>query len=130
MQLVEVQTWFSARPLISALVFTLLAAAPFVQPDRGNPIVREFRSSAGESTRLSQAAPRLTSYGSHHPSPDVEDPLGLRDYLFRVGIDISRDPYRRPRSAAVSSRCDAFPGCGTPSLWLDARAGRAIAERA
>src|SRR6266404_4747128 len=64
-------------------------------------------------------------YGSYNPSPEVEDTSGLRDYLFCVGIHISRNSRRRPRSSTVSSRGDAFLRCGARSLLLDDRAGRA-----
>src|SRR6266481_827851 len=70
------------------------------------------------------------SYGRIYTSPDVEDPGGIRDYLFRVGFNISRYSYWRPRGPAVTSGGHALPGCGTHSLWLDDRQGRALAEPA
>src|SRR5271168_1546977 len=60
----------------------------------------------------------------------MEDSVGLRDYLFCVGIHISRDSRWRPRSSAVPSRGDAVFDCWPRSLWLDDRAGRALTESA
>src|SRR3989442_754432 len=68
--------------------------------------------------------------GNQDPSPDVEDSVGFRDYLFCVGIHISRYSRWRARSSAVPSRGDAVLDCGIRSLWLDDRAGRALTERA
>src|ERR1700730_10559574 len=69
-------------------------------------------------------------YGSHHTAPDVEDPVGFRDYLFGVGNHISRNSCGRPRSSAVPPGGDALSGCRTGSLWLDDRAWRALTDRA
>src|SRR5260370_26805348 len=41
-------------------------------------------------------------YGSPKPAHNVEDPVGFRDYLFCVGIHLSCNSRRRPRSSAVS----------------------------
>src|SRR5260370_27837451 len=58
----------------------------------------------------------------------MEDLAGFRDYLFCVGIHISRNSCWRPRSSAAHSSGDAFPGCGTRSLRLDDRARRTLTE--
>src|SRR5712692_11441007 len=68
--------------------------------------------------------------GRQNPSLKVEDPVGFRDYLFCVGIHISRNSCWRPRSSAVPSGGDAFLSCRTCSLWLDDRARRALTDRA
>src|SRR5437899_2299570 len=69
-------------------------------------------------------------YGSSSTARNVEDSVGFRDYLFRVGIHISRHSSRRSRSSAISSGGDAFLDCGARSLWLDDCSWRALAQRA
>ncbi len=69
-------------------------------------------------------------HGSQHRSPDVEDSVGFRNYLFCVGIHISGNSRWRARSSAIDSGGDALLGSGNRSIWLDDGEGRALTERA
>ena len=67
-------------------------------------------------------------HGVHEHPSGVEDPAGLLDHLFCLGIHVPCHPRGRPRSAAPASRGAAIP-CGRHrSLWLDNDARRASAE--
>src|SRR5688572_32963071 len=67
-------------------------------------------------------------YGREKP-PNLEDRVSLRDYLFGLGIHVSRNSDRRPRSTAVPSRGDPISGCRTRPLWLDACKRRTLTGR-
>src|SRR5580704_8879040 len=67
-------------------------------------------------------------HGSDQPSSGVEEPVGLRDCLFCVGIYISRHSRWRSRGSTVSFGGNALFGCGARAVWLDARARRAFAK--
>src|SRR5271168_1960076 len=43
---------------------------------------------------------KMEQYGRPQPSPDVEDAISLRDYLFRVGLHVPRNSRGRARSSA------------------------------
>jgi hypothetical protein len=64
----------------------------------------------GEPSRGSSRCERVVGicYGSRNSSSGVEDSVGLRDYLFYMGVRISRDSRWRPRSSAVPSRAYAY----------------------
>src|SRR5271156_5858051 len=56
--------------------------------------------------------------------PHVEDTVGLRDHLFRVGIHVSRNSYGCARSSAVGSGRYALFSRGSGSIQLGPRARR------
>src|SRR5260370_12638197 len=60
---------------------------------------------------------------------DVEDAVSFLDYLFCLGVRLSRHSRRCPRSSTVALRRHALPGCGSRSLWLDDRPRRALSHR-
>ena len=68
--------------------------------------------------------------GSNESWSAMEDPAGLRNYLFCVGVDLLRHSRGRQRSSAFSLLRHALPGRGTPGLRLGDRAGRARTKRA
>src|SRR5882672_2368170 len=68
--------------------------------------------------------------GTQHTSLNMENHFGFRDYLFCVGIYISRNSCWRPRSSTVSFGGNAFLDCRTRSLWLDDGTRRAFPDRA
>ena len=69
-------------------------------------------------------------HGNRSSSPDVEDAVGVRDYLFCVGIHISRDSRGGARSAAVDFGGDAFFDGRIGALFVDACAEGAFAKLA
>src|SRR6266849_361971 len=69
-------------------------------------------------------------HGNKYASLDLEDAAGFRDYLFRLGIDISRHSGWRSRSSAVDSGGDALLCRGSGSLWLYDGTRRALTEPA
>ena len=56
----------------------------------------------------------------------LESSAGIFDHLLRVGIDLSRDPGRSARSAAVSAGWDEVSGRRTGSVRMDAREGNSV----
>src|SRR5260370_24564458 len=68
--------------------------------------------------------------GSSSAAHNVENAVGFRDYLFCVGLHISRNSRGRTRSSAISSGGDTFLDCGARSLWLDDCSWRALAQQA
>ena len=60
----------------------------------------------------------------------MEDAVGFRNYLFRVGIHLSRYSNWCPRSSSASLRGHAVSRCRTRSLRLDDRARRALTNPA
>jgi hypothetical protein len=73
---------------------------------------------------------RRILHGNQRSAPKVEDAAGLRDYLFCLGIHFSCNSRWRPRGSAVPFCGDAVLCGGAGALRLDARAGRALTERA
>src|SRR6266550_4419806 len=63
--------------------------------------------------------------GTRSPSTHLENPARVRYHLLRLGIDISRDSHRSPRSPSVSSRGYSFFHSRPRTLWLDAAPGHA-----
>src|SRR5450755_328724 len=60
----------------------------------------------------------------------MEGSACLRDYLFCLGVDVPGDSRGGARGSAISFGGNALPGCGNRALWLDARPGHTLSERA
>src|ERR1700682_6653397 len=76
------------------------------------------------------ASPRVNRHGNEYTSRDLEDLAGFRDYLFRLGIDISGHSRWGARGSAVDSGGGALLCRGSGSLWLYDGVGRALTELA
>ena len=61
--------------------------------------------------------------GIRSSSTFLENPACVRHHLFRLGINVSSDPGRSPRSPSVSSRGYSFFRSRPRTLWLDASHG-------
>ncbi len=62
------------------------------------------------------------------PSTILENPVGVRHHLFRLGIYVSSDSCGSPRSPSVLISGSAFFRSWPRALWLDASQGHASSQ--